>query len=260
VPPLLEVSGLTKVFGGVKAVDGVTFVVAEGAVSALIGPNGAGKTTLFNLITGLAKASTGAVVVGGRDVTGLSPHRLAALGVRRSFQNLRLCRGMTALENVMVGAHLRLRGGMLAGMTRLPGLVRADRACADEARALIAFVGLERYAATDVAQMPFGAQKLLEIARALAGQPRLLLLDEPAAGLNQSERVALQDLIARVAMNGRTVLLVEHDMRLVMSLANHVVVLANGRKLAEGTPAEVRRNPAVIAAYLGTSTAEAVLA
>ena len=239
----LDVRGLSKAFGGVKAVDDVSFAVAEGAVHSLIGPNGAGKTTLFNLVTGLYAPTSGAVFLDDQEITGLTPERLAALGVRRSFQNLQVCRDMSALENVMIGAHLSLNSHLVAGMFMAPSMIRADQACARAAVELLEFVGVERYANTHAAHMPFGALKRLEVARAMAGRPRLLLLDEPAAGLNQTERVELQRLIVRIAERGLTVLLVEHDMKMVMNLSDHIVVLANGRKLAEGTPAEVRIPP-----------------
>jgi branched-chain amino acid transport system ATP-binding protein len=189
----------------------------------------------------------------GRDITRLRPEALARLGVSRTFQNLQVCLNMSALENVMVGAHLRQNAGFVAGMLRLPALARAERACRQEASDWMSFVGLEGYDKAQVSQMPYGALKRLEIARALAAKPRLLLLDEPAAGLNHTETAQIERLIQKVAATGLTVVLVEHDMKLVMNLSDHILVLDYGRKLAEGSAQEVRANPDVIAAYLGAS-------
>ncbi len=249
--PLLEVSGLGKVFGGVHAVQDVSFRVRHGAIHAVIGPNGAGKTTLFNLITGLYTPSKGKVLLDGRDVTGRPPNRLAALGMSRTFQNLQICLNMSALENVMVGAHLRLDQNLAKAMLHTPGIGTGDRMCREEARALMEFSGVGAYAHSNADQMPYGALKRLEIARALAAKPKILLLDEPAAGLNNTETREMEDLIRRIAEAGITVVLVEHDMKLVMGLSDHILVLNYGKRLAEGTPDEIRRNPDVIAAYLG---------
>jgi branched-chain amino acid transport system ATP-binding protein len=250
---MLEVSNLSKAFGGVKAVQDVSFTIREGTIHSVIGPNGAGKTTLFNLITGIYTPSEGAIVLGGENVAGRSPDQLARRGMSRTFQNLQVCMNMSALENVMVGAHLRLDPGFFAGMLRLPALRRRDRDCRDEAAQLMNFVGVGRYVDAHASQMPYGALKRLEIARALAAKPKLLLLDEPAAGLNHTETAEIDALIQKVAESGVTVVLVEHDMKLVMNLSDHILVLDYGRKLAEGTAEEIRRNPDVIAAYLGAS-------
>ena len=249
----LVVKSLSKQFGGVKAVQDVSFTIRCGTVHAVIGPNGAGKTTLFNLITGIYTPSAGEVSFEGSAVAGAPPYELARLGMSRTFQNLQVCMNMGAIENVMVGAHLHLAQGLLASVLRLPGLRRADRACRDEAAGLMDYVGVGKYRHAHASQMPYGALKRLEIARALAAKPRMILLDEPAAGLNDTETHEVEALIRRIADSGITVVLVEHDMKLVMNLSDHILVLDYGKKLAEGTPAEVRANPDVIAAYLGAS-------
>jgi len=250
---MLKVNRLSKTFGGVKAVQDVSFAVRAGTIHAVIGPNGAGKTTLFNLITGVYTPSDGEIVFDGAAAAGTSPDQLARRGMSRTFQNLQVCMNMSAIENVMVGAHLQLDTGLLAGMLRLPRLGNADRACRAEAQRLMEFVGVGKYRDTHASQMPYGALKRLEIARALAARPKLLLLDEPAAGLNHTETGEIEALIRKVADSGVTVVLVEHDMKLVMNLSDHILVLDYGRKLAEGTAAEVRANPDVVAAYLGAS-------
>jgi branched-chain amino acid transport system ATP-binding protein len=250
---LLVVENLSRAFGGVRAVHELSFTLRPGGIQAIIGPNGAGKTTLFNLITGVLPPVTGHVIFHGREITGLSPHRLAALGIARTFQNLRLFTGMTALENVLLGRHLHVERGLLRSLLRTPALRRSERQAREQARELLAFVGLADQADTAAGGLPYGAMKRLEIARALAVEPKLLLLDEPAAGCNETESAALERLLRAVARNGITVVLVEHDMRLVMSLAGRILVLDHGQKLAEGAPAEIRANPAVVEAYLGHS-------
>jgi len=249
----LVVKNLSKQFGGVKAVQDVSFMIKGGTVHSVIGPNGAGKTTLFNLITGIYTPTEGEISFEGSAVAGEPPYELARLGMSRTFQNLQVCMNMTAIENVMVGAHLRLAQGLLASVLHLPGLRRADRACRDEAAGLMDFVGVGKYRAAHASQMPYGALKRLEIARALAARPKMILLDEPAAGLNDTETHEIEALIRKIAESGVTVVLVEHDMKLVMNLSDHILVLDYGKKLAEGTAAEVRANPDVIAAYLGAS-------
>ena len=250
---LLEVRDLTKRFAGVQAVDAVSFTVGKGHVHAVIGPNGAGKTTLFDLITGFQSPTSGEVRLGGRTVTGLPPHRLAALGIGRTFQTPQICADLTVLENVMLGAHLRLGRNPIAAML-LPGHIgRRDRALRDQAAELLAFTGIAGSGDVPGRALAYGDLKRLEIARALAAEPRLLCLDEPAAGLNQRETLELGQLIRRIAESGMTVMLVEHDLRLVMSLSRHIVVLNYGRKIAEGAPGEVERDPEVLSAYLGTN-------
>ncbi len=250
---MLQVNGLSKTFGGVKAVQEVSFAIQGGTIHSVIGPNGAGKTTLFNLITGIYAPTAGEIVFNGENVAGKSPDELARRRMSRTFQNLQVCMNMSAIDNVMVGAHLRLNQGLFAAMVRLPSLRRADKECRAEAAQLMKFVGVGKFVATHASQMPYGALKRLEIARALAAKPQLLLLDEPAAGLNHTETGEIEALIRKVADSGVTVVLVEHDMKLVMNLSDHILVLDYGKKLAEGTAAEVRANPDVIAAYLGAS-------
>jgi branched-chain amino acid transport system ATP-binding protein len=250
---MLEVRGLGKSFGGNAAVSDVSFTLQPGAVHSVIGPNGAGKSTLFNLITGVYAPSSGTVVFNGEPLDPLPVHERARRGISRTFQNLQVCMDMTARENVMLGAHLRAPGGLLRAMFRFGGVRAAERALHDQALDLLRFVGVsdvDRRASA----LPYGTLKRLELARALAAAPAFLFLDEPAAGLNPSETRSLGELITAIRDRGITVVLVEHDMKLVMTVSQHVVVLNQGRKLAEGTPAEVRSNPAVITAYLGTAS------
>lgn len=249
--PLLEVHDLSIHFGGVKAVQHVGFGVDAGIVYSVIGPNGAGKTTLFNLITGVYTPTAGEIRLDGVSIQGRSPDELARRGMARTFQNLQVCMNMSALENVMVGAHLRLDRNLLKAALRFPSLVRRDRELRAEAAELMRFVGLADYVEARADSMPYGALKRLEIARALALQPRILFLDEPAAGLNPKETLEVDALVRKVADGGVTVVLVEHDMKMVMNLSDRILVLDYGKKLAEGSAAEVRKNPDVIAAYLG---------
>ena len=250
-PVLLQVESLDKAFGGVHAVQDVSFKLRTGTIHSVIGPNGAGKTTLFNLISGVYQPTQGSIILDGKDVTGLSPFELAKRGMSRTFQNLQICMNMSAVENVMVGAHLRLDQRFIPAMLRLPNISRRDRECREEALELMNFCGVGQFAKADADSMPYGALKRLEIARALAAKPKLLLLDEPAAGLNHTETREIDELIQKVAAGGVTVLLVEHDMKLVMGISDHILVLNYGKKLAEGTAAQIRNNPDVIAAYLG---------
>ena len=248
---MLEVKDLSIHFGGVKAVQNVTFNIDSGIVYSVIGPNGAGKTTLFNLITGVYKPSTGEIKLDGEAIHGKSPNELARRGVARTFQNLQICMNMSAIENVMVGAHLRLDRNLVKAALRFPGLKKRDRELRTEAAELMAFVGLEQYVETRADAMSYGALKRLEIARALAMKPRLIFLDEPAAGLNPKETIEVDHLVRKIADSGVTVVLVEHDMKMVMNLSDRILVLDYGKKLAEGTGEEIRKNPDVIAAYLG---------
>jgi branched-chain amino acid transport system ATP-binding protein len=248
---LLELQNVTQRFGGLVAVDDVTASIAQGGVTAVIGPNGAGKTTLFNAISGFRTPSAGRIVFGGVDITGMAPERIATVGLVRTFQLVQLFGELTAMENVKVGCHLHTRGDLLAAILRSPATRRSERQVEADARKLLDFVGLTDVADVAASSLPYGQQRLLEIARALAAQPKLLLLDEPAAGLNSGETARLSATIREIAARGTTVLLIEHDMKLVMSTADRVIVLDFGRKIAEGTPDEVRANPAVIAAYLG---------
>ena len=249
---LLRVEQVGVRFGGIVALDGVSFDVAPGRIVGLIGPNGAGKTTLFNCVCRLYDCERGAIVFDGRALLPMARHRVAEVGIGRTFQNLALFRSMSVLDNVMVGQHCRTRGGFLANALRLPHAVRGDRAARDKAYALLALLGLEAHAGTPVAALPFGTQKRVELARALACEPRLLLLDEPASGLNHEEVEALGNLVQEVQRRfALTVLLVEHHMGLVMSISERVVALDFGRVIAQGTPDEVQRHPDVVRAYLG---------
>lgn len=249
---LLQVRDLSIHFGGVKAVQNVSFDIDAGIVYSVIGPNGAGKTTLFNLITGVYKPTSGEIRLDGEAIHGSAPSELARRGVARTFQNLQICMNMSAIENVMVGAHLRLDRNPFKAALRLPALRRRDRELRTEAAGLMAYVGLEQYVGARADAMSYGALKRLEIARALAMKPRLIFLDEPAAGLNPRETIEVDELVRKIADSGVTVVLVEHDMKMVMNLSDRILVLDYGKKLAEGTGAEVRANPDVIAAYLGT--------
>ena len=248
---LLQVNDLSIHFGGVKAVQNVSFNIDAGIVYSVIGPNGAGKTTLFNLITGVYKPTTGEIRLDGEAIHGKSPNELARRGVARTFQNLQICMNMSAIENVMVGAHLRLDRNLVKAALRFPSLKQRDRTLRDEAAQLMDFVGLAQYVETRADAMSYGALKRLEIARALAMKPRLIFLDEPAAGLNPKETIEVDHLVRKIADSGITVVLVEHDMKMVMNLSDRILVLDYGKKLAEGSGEEIRKNPDVIAAYLG---------
>jgi branched-chain amino acid transport system ATP-binding protein len=252
---LLRVNGLSKVFGGVRAVADLSFEIAAGHVHSIIGPNGAGKTTLFNLITGVYAPTAGQIRLADEDVTELSTAARAARGLQRTFQNLQIFYNMTAIENVMVGRHLHLKPRLVPALLCLPGVGRADREARERATELMRFVGLAPWLDAHADAMPYGALKRLEIARALAAEPRVLLLDEPAAGLNPVETAEIDELIKKIAEADTTVVLVEHDMKLVMGVSDRILVLDYGRKLAEGTAAEVRANPDVIRAYLGAGAA-----
>jgi branched-chain amino acid transport system ATP-binding protein len=248
---MLAIEGLTQVFGGVVALDAVSLEVAEHSITALVGPNGAGKTTLFNIVAGAYPPTAGTVRLGGRSLNGLPAHARVGLGIGRTFQNALLFDKMTVLENVMVGRHARSSQGMLAAALRLPAVRAEEERIFLAAMRCLNLVGLGMHAHTPAGSLPFGQQRLAAIARALATEPKLLLMDEPAAGLNTLERQGLADLIRTIREMGITVLLVEHDMTLVMQLAEWVVVLDHGRKLAEGTGEQIRKNRQVIAAYLG---------
>ena len=258
---ILEVDGLSVSFGGVRAVDDVSIAVEAGQVFSIIGPNGSGKTTLFNLISGIYTPDHGAIRLAGETVTGLEPHRLARRGLSRTFQNLQIFSRMSVLENVMVGHHRHEDTGVLADLMHWPSVRRQNAATREVARAALARVGLADEAARASGSLSYGALKRLEIARALASDPKLLLLDEPAAGCNPVETQEVDSVIRSLVRDGITVMLVEHDMRLVMNISDRVHVLARGRTLAEGTPGEVRANAAVVEAYLGDHGArEAALA
>ena len=252
--PLLRVHDVAVRFGGIVALDGVSFDVPPGRIVGLIGPNGAGKTTLFNCISRLYPCERGTIELDGVSLLDVPRHGVARLGIGRTFQNLALFGTMSVLDNVMVGRHCRMRGGFLANALRLPFAVRSDQESRRMAERLLALLGLERVAHTRVAELPFGTQKRVELGRALAAEPRLLLLDEPASGLNHEEVGAIGELIRRLrAELELTVLLVEHHMQMVMGISDKVVAMDFGRKIAEGTPDEVRNDAAVVEAYLGTS-------
>ncbi|WBU61310.1 ABC transporter ATP-binding protein [Paracoccus albus] len=253
---LLSVENLGISFGGLRAVNEVSFSVKPGEILSVIGPNGAGKTTLFNMISGVYQPDAGKVMLEGQDVTGMRPDLLARRGMSRTFQNLQIFQNMTVLENAIAGYHLTESGSLLADLLRLPGSRSRAAAARRGAMKLLERVGLERAAEAEAANLSYGRLKRLEIARALALSPKVLLLDEPAAGCNAVETEEIDQMIAEVAKSGVAILLVEHDMKMVMRISNHIVVLDHGEKIAEGDPATVSRNPAVIAAYLGTDATE----
>jgi branched-chain amino acid transport system ATP-binding protein len=248
---MLEVQGITQRFGGVTALDDVSFQVRKGEITGIIGPNGAGKTTLFNIVTGIYTPTDGTVHLEGRNVTRHAPERLAPLGLVRTFQNIELFGKMTVLENVMVGLHTKGRSGILASALRLPWQIAEEKRLRERASHWLEFTGITDLAPAEAGSLPFGKGRLLEIARAMALEPKLILMDEPAAGLNSRETLELSRLIRKIRESGVTVALVEHDMELVMDICDAIVVLNLGRKLAEGTPREIQENPEVIAAYLG---------
>jgi len=250
--PIVQVDGLCKSFGGPPVLRDISFNLQRNKVHSIIGPNGAGKTTLLNILTAIYKPTSGKVSIHGRDTCALEPHQLAACGVSRTFQNLKVCFNMSAEENVLLGRHLHLHTGFLEGILRLPSLQKSEREARKLARELLDFVGLKISDSLRPDAMSYGALKRLEIARALACEPQLILLDEPAAGLNPQETVEIKSLIQRLAENSVTVVLVEHDMKLVMGVSDNIVVINYGQKIAEGAPDAVAQNQEVIAAYLGT--------
>ena len=250
---ILETQYLTKQFGGLTAVDGVSFVVPERSIVSIIGPNGAGKTTFFNMLTGLYRPSLGSVIFDGKDVTTRRPDQITALGVARTFQNIRLFGTMSAIENVLVGQHARMKATVFGSIIRTPAVRREERAAQDKARELLEYVGVAKRRHDDVASyLSYGDQRRVEIARALASDPQLLLLDEPTAGMNPQETEQLTGFMRKLRDERElAILLIEHDMKVVMGVSEQVTVLDHGEKIAEGEPLEVRHNPQVVEAYLG---------
>lgn len=251
----LTVQGLSRTFGGLRAVDDVSFTVDRNMIKAVIGPNGAGKTTLFNLISGALAPDSGEVVIDGTPIQGRPPYRIARQGISRTFQNIKLFSHMSVLENVMIGRHIRSRAGFAQAMLRSPRARREEREIREKSMDILKLLGIEGLAGQEATSLPFGKQRIVEFARALATEPVLLLLDEPAAGLNIYETAQISDMITTIRERGVTVLVIEHDMSLVMNISDEITVISSGKKIAEGAPSDIQRNPEVIRVYLGEEDA-----
>lgn len=255
---ILTVKNVTKRFGGLTAVKSIDMTVEKGSITAVIGPNGAGKTTFFNMITGVYQPDEGEILLDSQSLVGLKPHSISRAGIARTFQNIRLFNNITVLENVMVGEHTHLKSTFVGVLLDLPRVKKEEKEAQREAYRLLKYVGLGDFLNEEAQNLPYGAQRRLEIARALAAKPKILLLDEPAAGMNPKETKELTDLIYRIREElGITIILIEHDMKLIMKISEHIVVLDHGEKIAEGKPDDIRNNPIVIAAYLGKSAVAA---
>ncbi|MCX7679998.1 MAG: ABC transporter ATP-binding protein [Spirochaetes bacterium] len=253
--PILEVKNIARSFGGLKAVDRVSFSVEGGQIKAIIGPNGAGKTTLFNLIAGILEPHGGEVFFKGESIYGLPPHKIAQKGIFRTFQNVQLFSRMTVLENILVGHHRKMQASFFHAAFGVPALHREEKRAVKKVTAIAEMLNLTKHLHIQTSQLDFGTQRLVELARALAGEPELLLLDEPAAGLNIHETSQLASFIRQIRTSGITIVLIEHDMSLVMDVSDEIVVLSYGKKIAEGIPSEIQKNPEVIAVYLGNENA-----